>query len=154
MELGAGKTVSLDRVTLPSRRLGLTGRPDRLVKSGGVVISEEWKSSRRLRDSHRAQLGIYFLLIEDQMERGRRTVLSFAVTAHVTGSTTTPNCGPGCSAWSNASARLGRRSTTRLRSIRCRLSAGAAGNARNAGRQTLKLGAILLQAGDQLWAVR
>ena len=33
-DLGGGKTVSLDRVTLTSRRLGLTGRPHRLVKSG------------------------------------------------------------------------------------------------------------------------
>ena len=32
--LGGGKTVSLDRVTLTSRRLGLTGRPDRLIKGG------------------------------------------------------------------------------------------------------------------------
>ncbi len=43
--LGGGKTVSLDRVTLTSRRLGLTGRPDRLIKADGTVIVEEWKSS-------------------------------------------------------------------------------------------------------------
>src|SRR4051812_5259580 len=63
--LGDGKTVSLDRVTLTSRRLGLTGRPDRLVKGGGSVIIEEWKSSRFLRPGHRAQMGVYFLLVED-----------------------------------------------------------------------------------------
>jgi CRISPR-associated exonuclease Cas4 len=43
--LGGGKTVSLDKVTLTSRRLGLTGRPDRLIKTDGSIIVEEWKSS-------------------------------------------------------------------------------------------------------------
>ncbi len=43
--LGSGKTVSLDRVTLTSHRLGLTGRPDRLIKADGSIIVEEWKSS-------------------------------------------------------------------------------------------------------------
>jgi CRISPR-associated exonuclease Cas4 len=43
--LGGGTTVSLDRVTLTSRRLGLTGRPDRLIKANGTIIVEEWKSS-------------------------------------------------------------------------------------------------------------
>jgi CRISPR-associated exonuclease Cas4 len=65
--LGWGKTVSLDRVTLTSRRLGLTGRPDRLIKTEGTIIVEEWKSSRQLRLWHRAQLGMYFLLIEEQL---------------------------------------------------------------------------------------
>jgi CRISPR-associated exonuclease Cas4 len=65
--LGAGRTVSLDRVTLTSRRYGLTGRPDRLIRTGGTVIIEEWKSSRSLRPWHRAQMGVYFLLAEDQL---------------------------------------------------------------------------------------
>jgi len=39
--LRSGKTVSLDRVTLTSRRLGLTCRPDRLIKSDGTIIVEE-----------------------------------------------------------------------------------------------------------------
>jgi CRISPR-associated exonuclease Cas4 len=65
--LGAGKTVSLDRVTLTSRRLGLTGRPDRLIKADGSIIVEEWKSSLRVWPNHRAQMGVYFLLIEDQL---------------------------------------------------------------------------------------
>ena len=65
--LGGGKTVSLDRVTLSSRRLGLTGRPDRLIKSDGAIIVEEWKSSRRVWPSHRAQMGVYFLLIEQEL---------------------------------------------------------------------------------------
>ena len=42
--LGGGKTVSLDRVTLTSRRLRLTGRPDRLIKTEGTIIVEEWSS--------------------------------------------------------------------------------------------------------------
>ena len=65
--LGGSKTVSLDRITLTSRRLGLTGRPDRLIRAGGMVIPEEWKSSRRVWPSHRAQMGVYFLLVEDRL---------------------------------------------------------------------------------------
>ena len=65
--LGGGKTVSLDRVTLTSRRLGLTGRPDRLIKSDGSIIIEEWKSSGRVWPNHRAQMGVYFLLIEEEL---------------------------------------------------------------------------------------
>lgn len=65
--LGEGRTVSLDRVTLTSRRLGLTGRPDRLIKTDGTIIPEEWKSSRRVWPSHRAQMGCYFLLIEEEL---------------------------------------------------------------------------------------
>lgn len=64
--LSAGRTVSLDRVTLRSERLRLIGRPDRIVRACGEVIPEEWKSGRTLRPSHKAQLGVYFLLIEDQ----------------------------------------------------------------------------------------
>jgi len=64
--LGSGRTVSLDRVTLRSRRLGLSGRPDRLVKTQGTILPEEWKSSRTLRPWHQAQMGAYFLLIEEE----------------------------------------------------------------------------------------
>jgi CRISPR-associated exonuclease Cas4 len=63
--LGAGQTVSLDQMTLVSRRYGLAGRPDRLIKSHGVIIPEEWKSSRKLQASHRAQMGVYLLLVEE-----------------------------------------------------------------------------------------
>ena len=66
--LGAGRTVSLDRMTLTSRRYGLTGRPDRLIRSGRTVIVEEWKSARTLRPWHRAQMGAYFVLVEDQLK--------------------------------------------------------------------------------------
>jgi CRISPR-associated exonuclease Cas4 len=65
--LGAGRTVSLDRVVLTSRRLGLTGRPDRLIKAGGTIIVEEWKSARSSREWHRAQMGAYFLLVEEEL---------------------------------------------------------------------------------------
>jgi len=64
--LGDGKTVSLDRVTLTSKRLGLTGRPDRLIREGGIFWPEEWKSARQVRPWHRAQLGVYFLLVEKE----------------------------------------------------------------------------------------
>jgi CRISPR-associated exonuclease Cas4 len=64
--LGSGKTVSLDRVTLTSRRPGLTGRPGRLIRAGSSVIPEEWKSSHKLLLWHRAQMGVYFLLDEER----------------------------------------------------------------------------------------
>jgi CRISPR-associated exonuclease Cas4 len=67
MGLGSGRTVALDNVTLTSRRLGLTGRPDRLVREGRMVIPEEWKSARKVWPNRRAQMGVYFLLIEDQL---------------------------------------------------------------------------------------
>ena len=65
--LGGGKTVSLDRITLTSRRLGLTGRPDRLIKTDGSIVVEEWKSARRVWPDHRAQMGTYFLLVEEEL---------------------------------------------------------------------------------------
>lgn len=64
--LGHGETVALDNVTLFSERLKLTGRPDRIVKRGEVLIPEEWKSAKRVSEAHRLQLGAYFLLIEEQ----------------------------------------------------------------------------------------
>lgn len=64
--LTAGKTLSLDSVTLSSTALGLIGRPDRIVRSGVSLIVEEWKSKpRKLYPSHRAQMGVYFLLVEE-----------------------------------------------------------------------------------------
>jgi CRISPR/Cas system-associated exonuclease Cas4 (RecB family) len=65
--LGQGRTVALDNVTLSSCRLGLTGRVDRLIREGGALIPEEWKSARVLRTHHRAQLGGYFLLVEEEL---------------------------------------------------------------------------------------
>jgi CRISPR-associated exonuclease Cas4 len=42
------------------------GRPDRLVREGEWIIPEEWKSSKRVSDGHRLQLGTYFILIEEE----------------------------------------------------------------------------------------
>ncbi|MEJ7639014.1 MAG: PD-(D/E)XK nuclease family protein, partial [Singulisphaera sp.] len=64
--LGSGETVALDDVTFFSERLQLVGRPDRIVRQGGTLIPEEWKSSKRVNDGHRLQLGTYFLLIEEE----------------------------------------------------------------------------------------
>lgn len=64
--LGGGKTLSLDRVTLSSPKLGLTGRPDRLIREGGHIIPEEWKSAVRLQPHHQAQMGVYLLLVEEE----------------------------------------------------------------------------------------
>src|SRR3954462_420977 len=60
--LGSGQTVALDNVTLFSKALKLVGRPDRIVRLGGQLIPEEWKSAKRVSHGHRLQLGAYFLL--------------------------------------------------------------------------------------------
>jgi CRISPR/Cas system-associated exonuclease Cas4 (RecB family) len=65
--LGGGHTVSLDGVTLTSYRLGLTGRPGRLIREDGALIPEERKPARVVRPSHRAQLGVHFLLVEEEL---------------------------------------------------------------------------------------
>jgi hypothetical protein len=65
--LGEGRTVALDNITLSSCRLGLTGRVDRLLREGGTLIPEEWKSARVLRPHHLSQLGVYFLLVEQEL---------------------------------------------------------------------------------------
>ena len=62
----SGETVALDNVTLFSERLRLVGRPDRIVREGGHLIPEEWKSAKRVSHGHRLQLGAYFLLIEEE----------------------------------------------------------------------------------------
>ncbi len=51
--LGQGRTVELDDRNLSSARLGLAGRPDRIIEGG---ILEEWKSARRVYESHGAQV--------------------------------------------------------------------------------------------------
>jgi CRISPR-associated exonuclease Cas4 len=61
--LADAPTLALDDRALYSARLGLAGRPDRILAGG---IPEEWKSARRVHDSHRAQLGAYLLLIEEE----------------------------------------------------------------------------------------
>jgi len=75
--LGFGETVALDDATLYSEELGLAGRPDRIVREGEFLIPEEWKSSKRVNDGHRLQLGTYFLLIE--AEYGSRPPHGFVV---------------------------------------------------------------------------
>jgi CRISPR-associated exonuclease Cas4 len=64
--LAAGRTLALDDVTLYSARYRLSGRPDRIVRAGKAVIPEEWKSAKRLWPGHVAQMGVYFLLIEER----------------------------------------------------------------------------------------
>lgn len=64
--LGAGETEALDDVTLYSERLGLVGRPDRIVRRGEIYVPEEWKSSIHVSHGHRLQLATYFLLIEEE----------------------------------------------------------------------------------------
>jgi CRISPR-associated exonuclease Cas4 len=73
--LGEGRTLDLDSRNLYSRRHGLAGRPDRIIEGG---TPEEWKSSRRVYDSHRAQMAVYFILIEE--ETGVRPSHGFIVT--------------------------------------------------------------------------
>ncbi len=75
--LGAGGTVTLDDVTLFSRRHLLTGRPDRIVRDGKLFIPEEWKSSKKGEPWHLVQLGVYFILIEDHY--GKRPPYGFIV---------------------------------------------------------------------------
>jgi CRISPR/Cas system-associated exonuclease Cas4 (RecB family) len=70
--LGQGRTTSLDNRTLYSSRLGLAGRPDRIIDG---QIPEEWKSGNRVDDSHVAQLATYFILIEE--ETGARPTHGF-----------------------------------------------------------------------------
>ena len=58
--------ISNDDMTLKSERLGLIGRPDRIIKEeDGTWIPIEKKSSVRVQDSHRAQLAVYMILIEE-----------------------------------------------------------------------------------------
>jgi CRISPR-associated exonuclease Cas4 len=64
--LSEGRTIDLDSRNLYSARHGLAGRPDRVFDDGGVPIPEEWKSARRVHDSHRAQMAVYFILIEEE----------------------------------------------------------------------------------------
>jgi CRISPR-associated exonuclease Cas4 len=51
--------------TLFSKEHLLVGRPDRIVKQGGSVVPEEWKSSKKVQPGHIAQLGTRLILIEE-----------------------------------------------------------------------------------------
>ena len=76
--LSQGRTLDLDGRNLYSARYGLAGRPDRIVDDSGMPIPEEWKSARRVHDSHRAQMGVYFILLEE--ETGIRPLYGVIVT--------------------------------------------------------------------------
>ncbi len=60
--LTQGRTLALDNRTLYSATYGLAGRPDRILAG---YVPEEWKPGSRVYPSHRAQLGTYFILIEE-----------------------------------------------------------------------------------------
>lgn len=56
-----------DDMTLRSDRLGLVGRPDRIIKHPkGYWIPIEKKSAHKVQDSHRVQLCVYMILIEEK----------------------------------------------------------------------------------------
>ena len=75
---GIGETISNDNVTLRSEKLGLMGRPDRIVRRGRKIIVEDMKSATRLYDSHRAQMGVYLLLVEEHYgQRPSHAVIVF-----------------------------------------------------------------------------
>ena len=60
------EVLSRDQTRLASTSLGLSGRPDRLIRlRNGTIIPKEKKSSKRLYDSHRVQVGAYLLLVEE-----------------------------------------------------------------------------------------
>jgi CRISPR-associated exonuclease Cas4 len=59
------ETAEISNRTLFSERYGLVGRPDRIIRVGDRLMPEEWKSSKRVQPWHEAQLGVYFLLIEE-----------------------------------------------------------------------------------------
>lgn len=65
-ELTGGKFQKLDNVTLRSPKLGLVGRPSRIVKRGRIMIPEDWTMATKLERHHLARIGTYFVLIEEQ----------------------------------------------------------------------------------------
>ena len=137
--LGGGKTVSLDRVTLTSRRLGLTGRPDRLIKADGTIIPEEWKSLAAGLAVAPGTDGRLF-----PADRGRAADSPAAWLHRLRRRHAAPDreyrrsCGPGCSTWPGRFGRRGRRSLSRSRSIPGPASAARAGCGGIAGRHGSK----------------
>ena len=60
------EVLSRDQKYLKSTNLGLSGRPDRLIRlRNGAVIPEEKKSATRLHPNLEVQLGVYLLLVEE-----------------------------------------------------------------------------------------
>ena len=66
---GFGWTLSADDITLRAPALGLVGKPDRIVLRRGYIIPEEKKPGLEVYDSYEAQLGAYFVLIEEHYEK-------------------------------------------------------------------------------------
>lgn len=66
---GLGWTLSADDITLRAPAMGLVGKPDRIILRGGHIIPEERKPQLEVQDSYEAQLGAYFVLIEEHYEK-------------------------------------------------------------------------------------
>ena len=45
----------------------MTVRPDRLIRDGNDLIPEEWKGANQMRPWHRAQMAVYFIVIEEDL---------------------------------------------------------------------------------------
>ncbi len=58
-------TLDIDTETLRSRRLGLTARPDSMIREGRMRIPVELKSANRVYPNHLVQLGAQLILIEE-----------------------------------------------------------------------------------------
>ena len=65
-EVAGCKSQILDNVTLRSSKLGLVGRPCRIIKRGRIMIPEEWSTATKLDRQNLARIGTYFILIEEQ----------------------------------------------------------------------------------------
>ena len=64
------EVLSRDELVLTSERLGLRGRPDRLVRlRNGQVIPEEKKSGAAVQSHWLPQIGTYLLLVEETYGR-------------------------------------------------------------------------------------
>ena len=113
--LTGARTLDLDGRNLYSARYGLAGRPDRIVEEGGLPIPEEWKSGRRVHDSHRVQLGVYLILIEE--ETGIRPPHGYVVLGEVGVSASRIPTSSGPAYWPSPT-RSGRRGGTWSKSSR------------------------------------
>ncbi len=56
--------------TLISRRYGISGKPDAVVRKGNSIIPYEYKSTDAdtPRDGHLMQMGAYFLILEEEFQ--------------------------------------------------------------------------------------
>jgi len=60
------RSISEDELTLESPELGLSGRPDRLIRIGKAVIPVDDKNSDAVYPSTRVQIGAYLMLAEER----------------------------------------------------------------------------------------